>query len=75
MKKFLEGFKSFGENVTAIINFVVLTFVYFIAVGLTALVARLVRKHFLSMSKSEEKTYWTDLNLSTRPEEEYYRQF
>ncbi len=71
---FREGMKDFGQVIALIINSVLLTIVYFIGVGFTAVFAKLFRKHFLDM-KLSKKTYWSDLNLKKKPIEEYYRQF
>jgi hypothetical protein len=71
-----EGFKEFGENIALIVNSLLLSVVYFLGVGPTSLVAKIVRKSFLDVKiEKKSKTYWSDLNLKKRPEEEYYRQF
>ena len=71
-----EGFKEFGENIARIVNSVLLSIVYFVGVGPTSLIARIVKKSFLETKiEKNKKTYWTDLNLGKRPKEEYYRQF
>jgi hypothetical protein len=73
---FGEGFKEFGENVALIVNSLLLSVVYIIGVGLTSLVSKLFKKSFLDMKQSKKsKTYWSNLNLKKRPDEEYYRQF
>jgi len=79
LKQFLrgakKGMKDFGQGIALIINSVLLTVVYFVGVGFTAIFAKLFRKHFLDMKLSKKKTYWSGLNLKKRPIEEYYRQF
>jgi len=71
-----EGFKSFGANLSAVVNFILLTLVYFIGVGLTSLIAKLAKKHFLDLDKSRpRKTYWTELNLKKKDIKEYYKQY
>ena len=77
---FLNGFKSgmknFSSSISCIINFILLSSVYIIGVGLTAVFARSVNKHFLDMKLCHEKdSYWSDLNLKKRSIEKYYRQF
>ncbi|NTV23202.1 MAG: hypothetical protein HGA85_02385 [Nanoarchaeota archaeon] len=72
--EFKEGFKMFGENIATIVNSILLLVVYFVAVGPTAIVARIAKKQFLDIEK-KKNTYWTDLNLSKKTEESYYRQF
>ena len=80
LKYFLRGFhrgiKDFSSSMSIIINIILLTVVYLIGIGVTSLFAKLVRKHFLDLKiKKEAHTYWSDLNLTRRPNEEYYRQF
>lgn len=69
-----EGNKTFGEDVASVINFILLTFVYFFGVGITSIIAKIFGKHFLEY-KTNKNTYWSELNLSKRKKEEYYRQF
>ena len=75
IKGFKKGMGNFGQNIALIINTILLTFVYLIGVGLTSIVAKIFRKHFLEIRMSNKETYWNDLNLKKRPIEEYYRQF
>lgn len=80
MRGFFEGFKKgikeFGENIAIIVNSALLLIVYIIGVGITSMVAKICGKHFLKNKLSKEsKTYWTDLNLSKKNMEKYYRQF
>jgi hypothetical protein len=75
IKGFGKGMGNFGQNIALIINTILLTFVYLIGVGLTSIVAKIFRKHFLEIRMSNKETYWSDLNLKKRPIEEYYRQF
>ncbi len=70
-----EGFKQFGNFITNITNFILLFFVYFIGVGLTSIVAKISKKHFLDLKKENKESYWKELNLTTQPKENYYRQF
>ena len=72
---FKKGMKHFGNCLTIIINSILLLVVYAIGVGITSLVAKLVRKHFLNTKPTKEKTYWTDLNLNKKAKAEHYKQF
>jgi hypothetical protein len=70
------GFKEFGDNITCLVNSVLLCLVYFIGVGPTSLFARLSGKTFIETKINKKtKTYWSDLDLEKRPIDEYYRQF
>jgi len=72
--EFMEGSKMFGELISAIVNLLLLTFVYFIGVGLTSIFARVFGKKFIDENVTQN-SYWEELNLTTRPLGEYYRQF
>ncbi|MEM3373733.1 MAG: hypothetical protein QXE31_00785 [Candidatus Woesearchaeota archaeon] len=74
--EFKEGFKEFGENISILVNSVLLSLVYFTGVGITSIIAKIFKKSFLDTKINKKaKTYWHDLNLEKRPIEEYYRQF
>ena len=80
LKEFINGFKdgikSFGENISLIVNSLLLSIVYFIGVGITSLFARIIKKRFLETKiSSDAKTYWGDLNLRKKKLREYYKQF
>lgn len=72
---FKEGIKDFGENITIIVNSLLLGLVYLIGVGITSLFARITKKRFLDTKISNEKSYWKDLNLKKERLKNYYRQF
>jgi len=82
LRQFLAGLKkgaiSFGRNTSLIVNTALLALVYFLGVGIAAVIAKICGKHFLEMrlSKlSKDHTYWSDLNLRKKPAAEHYRQF
>ena len=79
LRQFFRGFKkgmiNFGQGIALIINSILLTFVYLLGVGLTSIVAKLSRKHFLDMKLSKKNSYWSDLGLKKKPLRDYYRQF
>lgn len=75
-ESFKEGQQEFGKTISIIINSILLTVVYFFGVGLTSIFAKIFRKHFLDLKINENiKTYWTELNLTKKTREEYFRQF
>ena len=78
LKQFFNGFqkgiKCFSDNISTIINFLLLSIVYLIGVGLTSITAKIFGKHFLDMKK-KKNSYWSDLNLKKKPDDGYYRQF
>lgn len=70
------GQKSFGEDIASIINFFMLTFVYFFGIGLTSIFAKIFGKNFLDMEINKDSTtYWGNLSSIKKSVEEYYRQF
>jgi DNA-binding MurR/RpiR family transcriptional regulator len=69
-----KGFKKFGEAIATIVNSVLLSIVYIIGVGATAITAKFVKKKFLKLNKNSQ-SYWEDLNLTKEPIENYYRGF
>ena len=73
LKLMLAIFRKLGSFITSIINFVLLLVVYLIGVGLTAIIAKVVGKHFLDLS-FKGKTKWMD-KKSIKGEEQYYRMF
>jgi len=76
LKGIKDGFKDLGHLINNIINTVLLTVLYIIGVGPTALLLKLFKKKIMNVKKDvNAKSYWTDYNLKTEPEENYYRQF
>jgi len=70
------GMKIFGENVSIIVNSVLLSIVYTLGVGITAILAIVVNKKFLEKKLNpKRKSYWTKLGLKKQPMNNYYRQF
>ena len=74
LKGFGSGFSLFGHSISRIINTCLLLVAYFLGIGVTALVARLIGKRFLETGL-DKKSFWHDLNLKKKPTEAYYRQF
>ena len=79
-KGFISGLKKgqreFGETIAIIVNSILLSFVYMLAVGTTSVIAKIAGNEFLETKLDKEaKTYWSELNIGKRPIEEYYRQF
>lgn len=72
---FWNGFKSFGYTVSIIVNFVLLFIVYFTAVGVTSIIAKMFKKHFLSLESSNSPTNWIDRKQTEQQIENYKRMF
>jgi len=75
-KRVWEGWKKVGLFIGKV-NLYVLTFVIFWTVfGVTALIAKLLRRDFLMIrSKKGQSGYWVELPSEELSEEEYYHQF
>ena len=75
-KGFQKGMNAFGQCIAIIINSVLLTLVYFIGIGITAIICKIFRKQFLDLKPDKNAiTYWSDIDLKKRPIKEHYRQF
>ena len=71
-----QGQKMFGEDVSSVINFILLSGIYLVSIGLTSIFAKISGKHFLELDINKNReSYWSDLNLVKKPIKEYYRQF
>jgi hypothetical protein len=75
-KEIKKGQKNFGEDIQSVINFFMLTLVYFVGIGLTSIFGKIFNKHFLDLKIFKDaKTYWEDFDQKDKTLEEYYRQF
>ncbi|MBS3172175.1 hypothetical protein J4438_01165 [Candidatus Woesearchaeota archaeon] len=72
---FKEGTKKFGENISTLVNVILLSFVYFFGVGISRLIIKLSGKKLLDKKFENKQTYWSDLNIGNKPKEDYYSQF
>ena len=76
LKGIQNGQKKFGESIAAVINSLLLTFIYFFGVGLTFIFAKIFNKHFLDLKTEPfRKSYWEELNLTKEELNKYYKQF
>ena len=71
---FAAGFKQFSHHITNVINFVLLAIVYFIGIGPVSIIAKLFKKHFLTL-KSEKPSYWSEHKKVSKNIDDYYRTF
>ncbi len=75
-KEFKQGQKSFGDSIAALVNSILLSFVYFIGVGGTSILAKIFGKHFLDLKiNKQSQTYWEELGLEKKNKGDYYKQF
>jgi hypothetical protein len=75
-KAFWHGMKRVGEGMTSVINFILLLPDYFIGVGITAIAAKISKKHFLDLKlEKKKKSYWKTYNLGTQKEDEHFKMY
>jgi len=74
-KNFKKGMTTFGNDISTIVNTVLLFVVYVVGIGVTSIVAKIIGKKFLDMKLSSKKSYWRSLNLKKKSVDDYYRQF
>ena len=74
---FRDGFKTLGEDVSTLVNTVLLALVYILGVGITAIIAKIAGKRFLErdIAASNPKTYWNDVEDEHPDLESHFRQF
>lgn len=70
---FRHGFRRFSHVVTDIVNFILLFIVYFTGVAAVSIIAKLLGKHFMDLSRNGSS--WVARKLKKRPIGEYYRLF
>jgi hypothetical protein len=72
---FKEGLATFGLNIGSLVNFILLTVVYLVGVGPTAIIAKFLGKRFLALGFREKDSYWRKLSVDKRLKDSRYRQF
>ena len=73
---FKKGISIFGQNISTLVNFLLLSVVYLIGVGFTSILSKLLKKEFLDTKLSKDKkTYWSKLDLKKESIEKHMRQF
>lgn len=76
LKPVIAPFEFVGKRVATVVNYVLLTAVYFTAFAATAAVAKLARKKFLELKPEQKKqSYWIDKKKEDYSKKEAYRGF
>lgn len=74
LKGIKHGFRQFADMVAFLVNTLLLTVVYVVGVGPTALVARLRGKKFMELeTDNKQKSYW-EKHMEPKTED-YFRMF
>lgn len=73
LRGFKEGFKLFGKTIAGIINFVMLSILYFTGIGLTSIACKITGKKFMELTHDKtKKSYWEE---SERQNNRFERMF
>ncbi|MBI2581187.1 hypothetical protein HYV85_05290 [Candidatus Woesearchaeota archaeon] len=76
LKLALKPFEFVGKKVAILVNYVLLTAVYFTAFAATAAIAKVARKRFLDLKPDEKKqSYWIERKKEDYSSKESYRAF
>ena len=71
-----DGFGNFSHTLMNIVNFILLSLVYFTAIALVSIISKLLGKKFLDLRLNKVKSsYWLNKPITTKPLESYYKQF
>jgi broad specificity polyphosphatase/5'/3'-nucleotidase SurE len=76
LTNYVRGFKLFSESISSIINFVLLSLVYVIGVGVTSFFSKLLKKSFIKKSQNKKiSSYWKNFSLKEdeKTQESSYR--
>lgn len=63
-----------GKIISTIVNFILLSIVYLVGVGLTSIIAKLFGNHFLDL-KPKKASNWIEHKITKESIEKYYRMF
>ena len=75
LKKILKPLEFLGKIISSMVNFILLSIVYFLGIGLTSIIAKVFNKKFLDLKKENKKTYWEEKEMSDKEFQDYFRQF
>ena len=75
LKKILKPLEFLGKIISSMVNFILLSIVYFLGIGLTSIIAKIFNKKFLDLKKENKKTYWEEKEMSDKEFQDCFRQF
>ena len=64
-----------SKVISAIVNFILLSLVYFIGIGSVSIVMKLFGRLFLELKKKNSKSNWHEHKVAKQPLEQYCRTF
>ena len=76
LRPLLAPLEFIGKKVATLVNYVLLTAVYFTALAATAAIAKIARKRFLELKPDlSKKSYWIERKKENYSSKESYRLF
>lgn len=75
VKKIRHIFKNVLHRIGAVQNFILLTLIYFVVVGVVSIVGRLAGKGFLDVKFNEARTFWKTPQKRSDKFEDFLHQF
>ena len=75
MKTLWSGWKRVAAKIAVVQTTIILTLLYVVMIGATALVAFLFRRDFLQKRLKQQSTFWNSLEATTPDIERYQHQF
>ncbi|UCC91401.1 MAG: hypothetical protein JSV39_03760 [Candidatus Aenigmatarchaeota archaeon] len=71
----IDCFKRFNFLVVKTINKILLSLVYFVGIGATSLLGKILRKKFLDINPKRKETCWIEIEDKEKTGEDYKRMF
>ena len=75
LKRLWSGWKRVAVKIAVVQTTIILTLLYVVMIGATALVAFLFRRDFLQKRRRQLPTFWNHLEATTPDIERYKHQF
>ena len=64
-----------SKTISNVVNFILLSIVYFIGIGIVSISTKIFGRHFLEIKKQNKKSNWHEHKVTKQPLENYYRTF
>lgn len=79
LKKVWGMLKSIFEHISKvmpnIVNFILLSLVYALGIGIVSIFMKLLGNHFLQLKKQNKVSNWVEHKVTKQPLEQYYKTF
>ena len=70
-----KSFETVSKIISSVINFILLSIVYFVGVGSVSLIAKLFGNHFLELKSDNRTSTWKDRHVDNETLESSKRTF